>query len=59
MNLIEIMVEMQQRKTIRELRQLMQRLRDAVKEGEKHEGEPNENPGTPGKTESTDFHTTA
>lgn len=59
MNLVEIMVEMQKRKTIRELRSLMQRLRDAIEEGEKHENKPNENRGDSDNSESSHFHTTA
>lgn len=57
MSLIDLVVEIQKRRTVRELRRLMQALENAVKEY--HENKPNENQPADGNAEAARHHTTA
>ena len=57
MSLIDLLVEIQKRRTIRELRRLMQALESAVKE--ENENQPNENKPADGNADAARHHTTA
>jgi len=57
MSLTDLLVEIQKRKTIRELRRLMQALENAIKED--NENQPDENKPADGNTDAARHHTTA
>lgn len=57
MSLIDLVVEIRKRRTIRELRRLMAALENAIKED--NESKPDENRTTDGDADAARHHTTA
>lgn len=57
MRIFDLVIEYRAKKTIRELEQLMQQLRDAIKE--ENESQSDENHTTYGNSDPARYHTTA